>query len=376
MDWLVFGDDWGAHPSTTQHLITHLPATDRVVWVDSIGQRRPRLNLTDIKRAAAKARGMFRRDRRSPSDPPASAPPCQFSRIQPRVLPLHLNTAAVSLNGWSLARAINNSCNQLGCGPLTLLSATPVVSFYLGALPQDCVAYLRLDDYAKLPGCDSALIQRSERQMIAEADVVFGTAKRLLPRGAQRSCYLPQGVNFEHFAKTTLQIPQQKTLGFFGLLAEWVDFDLIAAVAWALPDWTLEFVGNARYLPETAKKIPNVRLLPAVPFAELPEVLGRWRAAWIPFVINELTEAVNPLKVREYLAAGLPTLSTPLPEVAALPSAQIVRSANEVARCLAAIVANDSAEQRAKRRESVRGDSWAARAQTLRQTIAEIRTSR
>ena len=59
MDWIVFGDDWGAHPSTTQHLIVNLPREDRILWVDSIGMRQPKLRVVDVRRIWNKARRLL-----------------------------------------------------------------------------------------------------------------------------------------------------------------------------------------------------------------------------------------------------------------------------------------------------------------------------
>jgi hypothetical protein len=119
--------------------------------------------------------------------------------------------------------------------------------------------------------------------------------------------------------------------------------------------------------------LPNVRLLPAVPYADLPSVMGHWRAAWAPFRMNELTAAVNPLKIREYLAAGLPTFCTPLPEVEAIRGVRLGRTAQEVAAWLAADAALDTPARRLARRLDVAPDSWSARAAELERVADAIR---
>ena len=118
--------------------------------------------------------------------------------------------------------------------------------------------------------------------------------------------------------------------------------------------------------------IRNVRFLPPVPFAVLPDVMTDWAAAWIPFKRNELTEGVNPLKLREYLAAGLATHCTPLPEVAALSKhVNISDRPDEILRWMQDVLAYDDRKMRQTRRLSVQGDSWANRCAEMRKIIED-----
>lgn len=376
MNWVVFGDDWGAHPSTTQHLVRHLPGDDRVVWVDSIGMRSPRLRRADLRRLAVKARGMLTAPAPSPA---ANGAPSErsFCRVRPAVLPWHLVDPVRRLNARVLGRAIRSALDLLGASEPVVLAVNPAATWYLDTFPHRHVAYLRLDDYSRLPGVDPALVAASEPRLLARADAIFATARALLPTGdaAARAHYLPQGVDLAHFASVPLTPPSRPVLGFFGLVAEWVDFELVRQVAAALPDWQLEFIGPVRHLPDSMRDIPNIQWLPGVPYPDLPRAISRWSAAWIPFVVDELTRGVNPLKVREYLAAGLPVACTPLVEV--LPLAEktdllIASDAPSVAAWAHDLRATDSPERRTARRQSVAGDSWAARSATLHAHIEAL----
>jgi glycosyltransferase involved in cell wall biosynthesis len=362
MDWIIFGDDWGAHPSTTQHLVRGLPTGDRVVWVNSIGMRGPR--LTDARSIVGRVARRRRSARRAP-------PPDHVRVVSPRVAPLHATRAARAFNRASLTRAITRARRGFTRGAVTVLSANPAAAPYL---PDDArrVAYLRLDDYARLPGVDPGLVRWSEPAMVESADVVFGTAERLLFHNVgARQIYLPQGVDVAHFSAAPLEPPARRVLGFFGLLAEWIDYDLILAAARAAPEWTLELVGPTRgAVPAEVHTCENIKLLGPAPYDQLPARIAHWRAAWIPFRVNALTEAVNPVKLREYLAAGLPTLSTPLPEVSrAFPECATATDGEDVARWLRGDVAADTSARRAARRESVADQSWAARAAKMRDAL-------
>ena len=198
------------------------------------------------------------------------------------------------------------------------------------------------------------------------------SAKALLPRGdaARKSYYLPQGVLWDHFASVPLDPPRTKVLGFLGTTAEWLDFELIEAVAHAASDWTLEFVGQVDYVPARMAEIANLSFRPSVSFGRLPHVLAGWTAAWIPFRLTELTVGVNPLKLREYLAAGLPTHCTSLPEVMALAAhIHISNSPSDIAMWLEEVLATDTRDARRARRNLVQADSWASRCVQLRQIV-------
>ena len=367
-DWLVFGDDWDAHPSTTQHLVRQLPATDRVIWVNSIGMRKPRPALTDLRRVL---------DRLTPQ---AATPFGQPQPVRPHLtvaqfnaLPWHDSTAAVAINRVRLHRAIANASQQLGIsGPLVALVSNPCAWPYLAGLPIQRLVYLRLDDYPRLPGVDADMIRPLERRMVERSDLIVVTARQLAPCGGAPVAYLPQGVDVDHFSSTSFGPRKEKVLGFFGLLAEWVDWDLVMGVARLCSDWTLEFVGPVRYRPDSLADLPNVRLRDGVPYSELPAAIAGWSAGWIPFELTEMTQGVNPLKAREYLAAGLAVASTALPEVLSLATEtdlRVVWSVDDMQRWLSAV--DISAEAVQQRRDVMVDHSWAARSRELAGMVAQ-----
>jgi glycosyltransferase involved in cell wall biosynthesis len=360
MTWLVFGDDWGRHPSTTQHLAARLGRQERVIWIDSLAMRAPRASAADARRIWDRLRAGMK--------PSHAADPFWMVRPRPRVLPWHLSAPAAAWNRSVISRAVKDA---LGGEIPRVLVSNPVAALYLDGIPRSALAYLRLDDYAELPGVDPRLARLAEGRMLELADVVVGTARRLLPPGVP-GLYLPQGVDVDHFGRVPLEVPGQKVLGFFGLLAPWIDLELIAAVARAAPEWTLEFVGRTDVDTAALRSLSNVRILPAVPYSALPVVMGRWRAAWAPFRMNELTAAVNPLKIREYLAAGLPTFCTPLPEVQEIRGVGLGRTAADVVAWLEGQFAGDSPVWRAARRHDIAGDSWEARAADLTRCVESI----
>ena len=126
------------------------------------------------------------------------------------------------------------------------------------------------------------------------------------------------GVDFEHFRKaldaetnsrTIAHLPRP-IIGFFGLIADWVDVDLMAHVAEHFSTGSFVVLGKATTDVSALSEMPNVHLLGRKPYADLPAYCKGFDVAMNPFRINDLTLNANPLKVREYLAAGLPVVST------------------------------------------------------------------
>ncbi len=375
MDWIVFGDDWGIHPSTTQHLMLNVPKSDKVIWFDSIGMRTPELNFNDLSRIGNKLKNLLNSKPDGQERRLYQGSLQHFLNIQPRVIPLHRNPIAQSFNKKSLGKSATLALKNLAAQDSVLLTVSPVLSLYKDSIPHNKLVYLRLDVYDQYPGCDPILVKETEAEIYEKADAIVVTAESLRPGEPyeDKTYYLPQGVQYDHFTKVSLQPKGKKILGFFGTLSEWIDYDLIEQVAKRSPDWELEFIGKVDYLPEKIRSIPNIKLIDKVPFDELPNLISNWTAAWIPFVINELTLAVNPLKIREYLAAGLASHSTPMPEIKPLADhVMISHDANEIVNWMKECHLQDSYENREKRRLDVKTHSWESRCLKLRDIINSL----
>jgi len=339
MHWLVFGDDWGRHPSTTQHLVRHLPPGDRISWVDSLGMRAPRLSRADLRRV---------RGRLGPSAPD----PRLTHHLRPRLLPWHTNP---------LAQRLNRHLSHWPDADVTLVT-NPIAALYLEA-PKRLV-YLRLDDWPTFAGVDARFIAAAEPALLARADLVVAPNAQLLEGVARPTLLLPQGVDLDHFGRLPLDPPRTKVVGFWGGLSAWLDQDLITRAAEQHPDWTFELIGK----PEVPLTLfaPNIHLRGPIPYAELPSVTAHWRGAWLPYRLTPATRGMSPLKLREYLAAGLPTASTDLPEARAL-GVDIIE-ATTIGAWLTSLAA-DTASTRAARRQTVARDGWSDRAATLRAAV-------
>jgi len=203
----------------------------------------------------------------------------------------------------------------------------PNVNWLLGRLNERMVIYHCVDEYSEFSGVPKDVIIRMEQDLIRRADIVFTSAEKLcVERQAvnPRTYFIPHGVDVAHFSRAldpATEVPEEirrlprPVVGFFGLLADWVDLDMIGVLARARPHWSFALVGKVQTDLAAVANLPNVHLLGQQPYSALPAYCRGFDVGVIPFRMNELTLRVNPLKLREYLAAGLPVVSTPLPEV-------------------------------------------------------------
>ena len=173
---------------------------------------------------------------------------------------------------------------------------------------------------------------------------------------------------------------RRPVVGFFGQLADWVDLELVRALARARPEWSFALVGRATTDLEPLRGLPNVHLLGPKPYSVLPNYCRGFDVGIIPFRTNELTVRANPLKLREYLAAGLPVVATPLPEVARYDGLVYVADGPDAYLTQIEAALRESSSEAARRRiDAMQKEGWDARVEQISAIVTqhlETRTSR
>ena len=318
---LCFASGYDAPPTSKHHVMHILAERNTVLWVNYHASRAPTASSSDALHMARKLAEVFsglRRPRRN------------LFVLTPLVVPLPASPWARRLNRALLIGQIRRALDRLRNGPLQIWSFTPDVAYALGHFGEEKVVYYCVDDHASFTGYDRQQVLRDEEALCRRADLVVTTSMALQRSKAPwnpNTILVPHGVDYEHFSRAVREdlpcppdiaaIPHPR-LGFFGLIRDWVDLDLLADVARRRPDWHIVMIGDADSNVDLAqyRAIRNMHFLGRKSYADLPAYCKHFDVGLIPFKINELTEAVNPIKLREYLAAGLPVVSTPLPEVA------------------------------------------------------------
>jgi protoporphyrinogen oxidase/glycosyltransferase involved in cell wall biosynthesis len=259
---------------------------------------------------------------------------------------------------------------------------TPMALPLLQELQPSLVVYDCMDELASFKNPPKQLLQR-ETALLSVADLVFAGGPSLYQakreRHANAHCF-PSSVDVRHFERARERanghpaqaaIPHPR-LGFYGVIDERFDIALTAELADAHPDWQLVLVGPVLKIdPASLPRRPNIHYLGQQPYEALPQLLAGWDVCLLPFALNEATRFISPTKVLEYMAAELPSVSTPIADVAQ-PYGHVVAIADGAAEFIAACEAalSMAPEQGAAMRECMRGivagTSWDVTADGMR----------
>ncbi len=199
---------------------------------------------------------------------------------------------------------------------------TPMALDIARALSPSVLVYDLMDDLASFKGAPPELGLR-HHQALREADLVFAGGRSLYRAACQHrplGTYLFQsGVEPEHYASAPRDRRRPMPVaGYVGVIDERLDLELIAGLAAALEDWEIQMVGPVTKIdPTTLPRPVNLAYKGPQPYERLPHVMADLDVALMPFALNEATRSISPTKTLEYLAAGLPVVSTPVPDVVA-----------------------------------------------------------
>ena len=263
---------------------------------------------------------------------------------------------------------------------------TPMALPLLQQLHASLVVYDCMDELAAFKNPPKQLLQR-ESALLNLADLVFAGGPSLYQakraRHANAHCF-PSSVDVRHFEQALARAnshPAQAhighpRLGFYGVIDERFDIALTAAMADAHPEWQLVLVGPVLKIdPASLPRRPNIHYLGQQPYAALPHFLAGWDVCLLPFALNEATRFISPTKVLEYMAAELPSVSTPIADVAQ-PYGHVVAIADGAAEFITAcesalaMAPARAAALRATMRGIVAGTSWDVTADAMRTLIA------
>jgi glycosyltransferase involved in cell wall biosynthesis len=373
--------DWETElPTNQHHLMSRLAADNRVLFVESLGLRRPQLAGRDVKRIARRlVRGLA----------PARPAPPGLHVLSPLVLPLHSNALVRRLNARLLPALVRRATKHLNFTDPILWAYVPQAEALLDALDPALVVYHCVDDIAAQPGVDAESFRAAEARFAARADLVLASAPALAERMRTLSHNVLDAPNVADTAAfaTALQpgpvdpaidaLPHPRIVFTGAVVATKLDVDLIVDVARARPEWSFALVGpTGMGDPSTdvsaLRDVPNIHLLGGRHHTALPGVLRGADAGIIPYASNQLTASIFPMKVYEYLAAGLPVVATALPALAGV--REIARAAGAPAFVAAlddALTRTGDAE-RAARSQAAAAHSWDARLAQIAAAIAAL----
>jgi glycosyltransferase involved in cell wall biosynthesis len=215
----------------------------------------------------------------------------------------------------------------LGSDPArTVWTYTPMAMPLIDRLDRSLLAYDAMDDLSAFAFASPCMRQR-QRELLDQADVVFAGGRSIhagIQGRTEAPLHLfPSGVDPEHYAQARsvrAQRPEggRPVAGYVGVIDERLDLGIVRGLAQRLPDWDIEMVGPVfKIPPQSLPQAPNIRYPGMKRYEELPAVMAGFDVALMPFALNEATRSISPTKTLEYLAAGLPVVSTRIADVVA-----------------------------------------------------------
>ena len=372
---ICFAHDWNGDPTSKTHIMRILSEKNRILWVNSIGMRRPTASRRDARRMVAKLRQLTQGLVRVNTN---------LHVASPLAVPLPGVPGVDRLNTALLSTSIRHYARRAGLTRPILWTFLPNTIGLVGKLGESRVIYHCVDEYSAFAGVPRDALRRMEETLVRRADLVLASSETLAEerrRWNPRTHFVSHGVDVAHFARA-LDIggtpPEdaaglaRPVIGFFGLIAEWIDLELIGEIARRRPGWTVAMLGKANVDTSALRALPNVRLLGQKPYATLPAYCRAFDVGIIPFRIDALTVRANPLKLREYLAAGLPVVSSDLPEVRKYAGlVHVAAGADGFLAAIEAALAERSAEHARARTAAMAGESWEARVEQISELIED-----
>jgi glycosyltransferase involved in cell wall biosynthesis len=357
---LVFADDWGRHPSSCQHLVRHLLPRRPVVWVNTIGTRPPRLDWPTVKRGVEKLRGWL-----------GFSP----SVLNPVMWPSFRSRLTRGLNRRLLLRVVRPVLVEFPRPPV-VVTTLPLVADLVGRFPAARWVYYCVDDFAAWPGLDGRTLRGMEAELVAKVDAVVAVSETLrvhIGQLGKPSHLLTHGVDLVHWRKPApaalpdslrgLAALPRPLVVFWGVIDRRMDTAFVSGLGETMSDGAVLLVGPQDNPDPELLRLPRVRTLPAVPYDDLPALAAAAAVLVMPYADLPVTRAMQPLKLKEYLAAGKPVV------VRALPSTQPwadCLDAADTPDAFAAVVLERlrtgiPPEQRAAR-SRLEAEGWAAKA--------------
>ncbi len=372
-DILCFSHDWTGDPLSKTHLMRVLSKENRILWINALANRKPTASTKDISRVFNKLKKFTE---------PVKEVEKNIFVLNPLAIPTYGNEAVRKFNQTFLISQVEKAMRKLNFQTPVNIIFNPAAGLLAGKLGEKYLIYYCVDEYTAFTGASKGL-REIEEGLFKEADLVIVSAEKLLTdkkKFNENTFIIRHGVDFTHFRKALdkeTEIPDKikdlpkPIIGFHGLLADWVDFELIKKTAEHFKNGSVVLIGKIAVDAERKVKIlddvENVHFLGRKPYQDLPAYCKGFDAALNPFAISELTLAANPLKVREYLAAGLPVISTDIPEVAILGNCRIGKNHDDFIRQIEEALKNPGPQKVIS--DTVENESWEARVDELREII-------
>jgi glycosyltransferase involved in cell wall biosynthesis len=370
MTLLVFSDDWGRHPTSCQHLIRHLLPRYPVVWVNMIGMRRPKLEWYTVTRGFEKLGQWL-----GPKKPPGALPD-NLKVISPVVWPGFGLRLERGLNAKLLSRQLRQMIQALPEPPIAI-TTMPTVADLIGRINVKKWIYYCVDDFTTWPGLDHRAVAALEDQLIERANGIIAVSENLQGRVAtlgRRSELLTHGVelDFWRMPMTTNSLAitaPPPWIVFWGLIDRRMDVQVLQCLNDA--DLGSVILAGPEDNPDPLiKELPRVHRIGPVPPEQLPGLAEKAAVLILPYADLRVTRAIQPLKLKEYLATGKPVVARNLPAVCEWADAlDAVADAAAFVDAVRSRVSSEVPASQKSARQRLEAESWARKSEQFLQFV-------
>jgi len=369
---LIFSDDWGRHPSSCQHLTRRLLRHHPVIWVNTIGTRTPRVDLATVRRVLQKLGDWSHSRKLSSLMPPG------LTVLNPRMWPWFRTDLDRRLNRALLLRQLEPVLH--GCRtPVVAVTTVPIVADLIGTLPVRRWVYYCVDDFSKWPGLDQEPLDRMERQLVARADELIAVSETLRQRlgdMGRESYLLTHGVDLELWLRRdVLALPQlgqhhRPLIVFWGMVDRRLDVGFLKRLSEDLAEGTIVLVGPEQDPDPVLREMSRVVRLPAMSFDQLPALAQESAVLVMPYADLPVTRAMQPLKLKEYLATDRPVVVADLPSTRLWSEAlDLVRTPEEFSNAVRLRVRSGLPSSQRTARAGLVSESWTAKSAAFERLI-------
>lgn len=370
-DLLVFGEDWGGLPSSTQHLVGQLAADRKTVWINSIGLRRPRVCLHDIKRIWNKITAGNHFDQNE-----IVLPNVDFHLVNPRTIPAPHSTIERFVASKLIATQVKPVIKSTKLRSPIIWTSLPTAVDVADSIDHAALVYYCGDDFSSLAGVDHKIVCKHEQKLVEKANLIIAASDKLAAKfPIEKTKTLPHGVDYPLFATPTYRARDliddgRPIAGFYGSVSHWLDLNLLAKTVARLPNWNFVFIGKIVVDVSILNSYENVTFLGERRHDQLPSYVQHWTASLLPFIDNSQIQNCNPLKLREYIAAGRPVISTPFP--ALRPYQDFVSTVNNVDEMVDALTNSLTKVTNCRQQLSVINQTWSSQADKVSTWLARL----
>lgn len=374
---VCFGKDWSESPTSNNHVMRQLSKYNKILWINSAGMRAPSMaSRADLSKIIRKLKEHRKGIREINSN---------LNIYTPLAFPYWRFALVRKINNFFLTMQIKHVMKKLGMKDVQLWLFYPTVWGMIGKFNEKLTVYYCTDDWSQFSYLKKDLMISSERKLLSKVDIVFASSTALFDdkRKWHASVHLiTHGVDFDFFSQVPV-IPDDVCLdirdlpkpiiGFYGLIQDWIDFSLIRKIAMAFPYASVVLIGKVAVDISSLKDIKNIHFLGEKPYVLLPYYSVCFDVAIIPYDIDDLRmQTVNPTKLRQYLASGLPVVTVDLPEVRPYRDfIYIADSSDTFIEKIQNALQAKSSESRLLRKESVRNESWTIKVDLISHIVSQ-----